>query len=171
MTDRRTLLALLGAGVLPARLTQAQHQMNAAGEAPEDYKIQFFTPIEYRVVDRLTEMILPASERSPGASGARVPAFIDLIVANSAAEAQQQWRSGIEAFGGAAFLEMTTDEQAAALGRAASDENAPMSPAGEFFIELKAMTLRGYYTSEIGLRRELGYLGPQVLPSFPGCKA
>jgi hypothetical protein len=171
MTDRRTLLALLGAGVLPARLTQAQHQMNAARVAPEGYKIQFFTPIEYRVLDRLTEMILPASERSPSASGARVPDFIDLIVANSAPEAQNQWRSGIEAFGGAAFLKMTANEQVAALDRAASDENAPVSPAGDFFIELKAMTLRGYYTSEIGLRRELGYLGPEVLSSFPGCKA
>jgi hypothetical protein len=171
MTDRRTLLVLLGAGVLPARVTQAQHQMNAAREAPEGYRIEFFTPIEYRVLDRLTAMILPASERSPGASGARVPDFIDLILANSAAEAQNQWRSGLEAFGGAAFLKMTTDEQVAALDRAALDENAPVTPAGEFFVELKAMTLRGYYTSEIGLRRELGYLGPQVLSSFPGCKA
>jgi len=171
MTDRRTLLALLGAGVLPARLTQAQQQMNAAREAPEAYKIQFFTPIEYRVLDRLTEMILPATERSPGARGARVAAFIEMIVANSAAETQHQWRSGIEAIGGAAFLKMTTSEQAAALDRAASEEKAPVSTAGEFFIELKAMTLRGYYTSEVGLRRELGYLGPEVLLSFPGCKA
>src|SRR5665213_3258356 len=131
MTDRRTLLALLGAGVLPARLTQAQHQMNAARAGPEGYKIQFFMPIECRLLDRLTEMILPASERSPSASGARVPDFIDLIVVNSAPEAQNQWRGGIEAFGGAAFLKMTANEQVAALDRAASGENAPVSPADD----------------------------------------
>jgi len=171
MTDRRTLLVLLGAGVLPARLTQAQHQMHAARAAPESYKIQFFTPVEYRVLDRLTEMILPASERSPGASAARVPDFIDLIVTNSAMEVQNHWRSGIEAFGGGAFLEITGKDQVAVLDRAASEEDAPVSPAGRFFSALKTMTLRGYYTSEIGLRGELGYLGPEVLSSFPGCKA
>jgi hypothetical protein len=145
--------------------------MHAARAAPESYKIQFFTPIEYRVLDRLTEMILPATERSPGASAARVPDFIDLILSNSAMEVQNHWRSGIEAFGGAAFLQMTAKEQVAALNRAASEEDAPAGPAGRFFSALKTMTLSGYYTSEIGLRRELGYLGPEVLSSFPGCKA
>ena len=169
MTDRRTLLVLLGAGVLPARLTQAQHQMQAARAAPENYKVQFFTPAEHRVLDRLTEMILPSNERSPGASAACVPDFIDLVVTNSATEVQKKWRSGIEALGGSAFLNMTAEKQVAVLDRAASEENAPVSPAGHFFKELKMMTLRGYYTSEIGLRRELGYLGPEALSSFPGC--
>ena len=40
--DRRRALALLAAGVLPERLAQAQHQMQAAQTAPANYSLQFF---------------------------------------------------------------------------------------------------------------------------------
>jgi hypothetical protein len=31
------------------------------------------------------------------------------------------------------------------------------------------MTITGYYTTEIGLRQELGDSGVLMLPSYPGC--
>jgi gluconate 2-dehydrogenase gamma chain len=170
MTNRRSALILMAAGVLPGRLARAQHQMQAAQANPAPYQLQFFTPEEHRLLDRLTEMILPAGERSPGASAARVADFMDLVVANSTAEVQSNWRAGLNAFGGAAFLSMAPSAQAAALDRAAQEEKAPVTPYGRFFVELKRMTVHAYYTSEIGLRQELGYLGPQALASFPGCK-
>jgi hypothetical protein len=163
MTSRRSAILLLTAGVLPARLAKAQHQMQKAQANPAGYKLQFFSTDEHRALDRLTEMILPATARSGGASAAHVADFIDLVVANSGPEVQKRWRTGLAAFAG--------PDPAALLDRAASEEKAPATVAGHFFVELKRMTIHAYYTSEIGLSQELGSLGPQVLPAFPGCKA
>ena len=128
MTSRRSALILMAAGVVPGRLARAQHQMQAAQADPAAHQLQFFTPEEHRLLDRLTEMILPAGERSPGASAARVADFIDLVVANSTAEVQRNWRAGLNAFGGAAFLSMAPSAQSAALDRAAHEEKAPATP-------------------------------------------
>jgi hypothetical protein len=147
MTTRRDAIILLAATALPAPLTAAQQP-------------KFFTPNEYRALDRLTEMILPATDRSGGASAAKVADFIDLVIANSPPEVQSRWRAGIAGFG---------PDLAAALDRAAAEESAPATPAGRFFIELKRATIHAYYTSEIGLSQELGSLGPQVLAAFPDC--
>jgi len=170
MTTRRSAVILMAAGVLPARVVRAQHQMREARANPADYRLQFFTRDEHRVIDHLTEIILPASQRSPGASAAHVADFIDLVVANSAPDTQKQWRSGVEAFVGSAFLSLVPSDQVAKLDDAAREEQSPLTPAGRFFAMLKSMTLHAYYTSEIGLHQELGYLGPQALASFPRCK-
>jgi gluconate 2-dehydrogenase gamma chain len=47
------------------------------------YKPLFFSPREYRIIERLTELIIPNDGR-PGAGEAGVSEFIDFMVANSA---------------------------------------------------------------------------------------
>jgi hypothetical protein len=39
----------------------------------------------------------------------------------------------------------------------------------DFFETVKAMTIVGYYSSEIGLFEELHFKGNEALGSFPGC--
>jgi hypothetical protein len=39
----------------------------------------------------------------------------------------------------------------------------------EFFRAIKGMTISGYYTTEIGLRQELGDDGRLVFTEFAGC--
>ena len=174
--DRRQALALLAAGVVPARLAQAQHQHEAAQASrqanAQPYRPQFFTAEEHRFLDRVTEMILPADAHSPGASAAGVADFIDLVAANSSPVAQHQWQVSIQSLGGVtAFLALDAAAQKAVLEKAAAGEQSPANDAEQFFVDLKRMTLHAYYTSEIGVRKELGYLGPQALGSFPGCQA
>jgi hypothetical protein len=140
-------MMLMAAGMLPVRGA---------------YTPQFFSADEHRALDRLTEMILPTTDHSPGASAARVADFIDLVVANSGADVKARWKAGLAAFAGT--------DLAALLDRAASEEKSPVSAAGRFFVELKRLTIRAYYTSEIGLQNELGYTGPEAMHSFPGCK-
>lgn len=59
--DRRTALALLGLGVVSPR-----------PQAAEGYRLQFFTPQENALLDRLSEMIssrptsIPAARAKPG---------------------------------------------------------------------------------------------------------
>jgi hypothetical protein len=38
-----------------------------------------------------------------------------------------------------------------------------------FFRTTKDATIRGYYTSEIGIQQDLQYKGNQYLPEFVGC--
>ena len=47
---------------------------------------------------------------------------------------------------------------------------AVFSESKVIFARLKLMTLDGYYTSAIGIHRELQYKGNAVLAEFPGCR-
>jgi hypothetical protein len=42
-------------------------------------------------------------------------------------------------------------------------------PEVRFFIELKRLTVRAYYTSKIGIHDELEYKGNRILQEFAGC--
>ena len=42
-------------------------------------------------------------------------------------------------------------------------------PEVQFFLELKRLTVRGYYTSKIGIHDELEYKGNRILTEFVGC--
>ncbi len=172
--DRRTVLALLGAGAASADLQAFQHHAAQIRTAPQQYRLQFFSEDENRLIDHVAEVILPADKRSPGAHAARVSLYIDLVVANSPREKQQEWRRSLEAFqsaGGRPFLQLTPRQQIALLDRLAAHEKQPREPAERFFTLMKAATLFGYYTSEIGVREELQDKGPEVLGEFPGaCK-
>ena len=53
--------------------------------------------------------------------------------------------------------------------------NAPAAPQGKtpvekFFITAKQATIHGYYSSEIGIHKELRYKGNQILADFVGCQ-
>ena len=166
--DRRTTLALLGAGVLRAKLATAQHQAHALRADAKAYKLQFFTTQENDLLDRIAEMILPADDRSPGAHEAKVSLYIDLVVANSPDSRKREWKERLTAFA-REFGNLAGPDQAALLNRLALAEKNPDSPAEYFFVDVKAAILFGYYTSQIGLIKELGYMGNAVMSGFPGC--
>ena len=50
-----------------------------------------------------------------------------------------------------------------------STGGAADAPGIAFFRTIKSMTITGYYTTEIGLRQELGDDGRMVLAAFEGC--
>ncbi|HZT30226.1 MAG TPA: gluconate 2-dehydrogenase subunit 3 family protein [Bryobacteraceae bacterium] len=173
--SRRSAAALLGLGVAASRLKAAQAALNALRRDPAEAKLQFFTPAQHELLDALTEMILPADEHSPGAHAAAVGKYIDLVVANSTPETQAAWRANLaafEAFAGQAgkpFLRAAPAQRAKVLEQLAARAARPGTPAEHFFAQVREMTIFGYYSSEIGLLKELGYKGNQVLAAFPGC--
>ncbi len=57
----------------------------------------------------------------------------------------------------------------AILADISKNESDPATPLEEFFVMSKQATIRGYYTSEIGIHRELRYKGNQFLQEFVGC--
>ena len=71
---------------------------------------------------------------------------------------------------GKPFLQCGAASQDTLMAEWARGEKAPKTELEKFFVQLKRSTAAGYYTSEIGLLKELGYKGNDVLKDFPGCK-
>jgi hypothetical protein len=178
--SRRAALKALGAGVgaltLPALSPEAAATLAAiqrTGAAPAP---RVLTPGEYATVDALAETIIPADEHSPGASAARVADYVDLLLADADAAVRATWSAGLVALDAAAvgaagetFAALTPAQRAAVLTPIAERERSPERPVEHFFRTAKEATIRGYYTSAIGVHRDLQYKGNQFVRSFTGC--
>lgn len=151
--------AVLATPLLKAMAVTVHHAASAS--------LRFLTPAEYALLDQLTEMIIPASEQSPGARAAGVADYIDARLAESLEpDWQAQWRSGLQAVDGLSrdlngkrFLDGTPDQRLAVLTRMAAHESDPQAPLDQFFKELKRWTVRAYYTSKIGIQVDQEYKG------------
>ena len=174
--ERRTALKLIAAGVIAERLESAQHHLVTIAQAPAAYKLQFFSPAQNDLLDRLSDMIIPTDDHSPGAHEAKVSFFIDLMVANSKKEVQEQWITGLRAVDAEAqnrfqkpFLKLSAGQQGRIMATMAANEGKPATELERFFARLKSMTIDGYYTSPIGIHKDLQYKGNTALAEFPGC--
>jgi len=164
--ERRSALKLMavGLGVLTQRLNGQQTDL------------QFFTQGQHDLIDRLSEMIIPADERSGGAHEAEIGVFIDAVVAASPADEQAAWKQGVAAVEaeaqrrfGSSFLAASSAQGDELLAAIAAAEASPKTDAERFFVRLKRWTVRGYYASAVGLHRELQYQGNIPLADYPGC--
>jgi hypothetical protein len=190
MTRREAMKNIgLGAGVIAtlpvisgnaAGQEQVAHDHAHAGrqQAPDDkpQPLRFFTEEENRTVIEMSERIIPADESSPGAKAARVNEYIDLIVSESPEITKNNWREGLAAINkmsrdkfGAAFAAATVDQQVQLLKEISKNEKSPSTVEERFFRTIKYATVDGYYTSEIGIHKELHYKGNSYLKEFKGC--
>jgi hypothetical protein len=174
--ERRTVLKIITSGILAGPASVAQHHASAAKPQGDPYQLQFLDQDQNALVAQLAELIIPADERSPGAREARVSEFIDLMIANSSEKLKQQWTNGLALVDSEAgkrfsrrFLDCAPGEQDEILAAMAQNERAPDSDLERFFVQLKSMTIDGYYTSAIGIHQELRYKGNRPQAEFPGC--
>jgi hypothetical protein len=157
--DRRTVLKVLTASTL-----RAANQCGTSSDFAV-YQFAYFTAEEQALLERLMELIIPSDDRSPGAKAARVPAFADLMISTGPDRAKIEWRAGLAVF----RMAEQAQPLEAVVARAAAEESAPTSEPGRFFVELKRMTVDGYYTSSVGIHDEMGYIGNQHLTAAPAC--
>jgi hypothetical protein len=165
--ERRTLLkiVMLG-GFVPAALSLGEKgDWEGSSGDPTKYVLQFFTEEESEMLDQLMEMIIPNDEHSPGAHAAEVNLFADLIIATSSDEMKRLWRNGLQLM----REEAAHSSLQEALSKSAAHEDHPNNELENFFVQLKAMTVKGYYTSSIGIHDDLQYQGNTYIASFPGC--
>jgi gluconate 2-dehydrogenase gamma chain len=179
--QRRTALTILtgsavGPGFANAPARDPAH-VHAASKPEQPGELLFFSDQENALLDRLADMIIPADSRSGGAHDAKVSRDIDHVVAYSAASVQDYWRAQLKAVDeeakrrlGKTFLQCDAAAQDTLMAEWAKNEKAPKTDLERFFVRLKQSTAAGYYTSEIGVLKELGYKGSTVLKEFPGCK-
>jgi gluconate 2-dehydrogenase gamma chain len=154
------------------------HSHNAAqGTAPaKTQQLKFFTEDENKTVIEMSERIIPADDHSPGAKAAAVNQYIDLIVSESTDLTKQTWREGLAAINkmsrdrfGKSFADASADQQIDLLKEISKNERSPQTVEEKFFRTIKYATVDGYYTSEIGIHKELHYKGNAYLKEFTGC--
>jgi Gluconate 2-dehydrogenase subunit 3 len=186
--DRRqwlkTSATVLGATLLPlpavaAEAPQAETTPAATETKPAESKAatHFFTPAQHALVDALTETIIPADSHSGGARAAKVADFIDRVLRESLDDNQKAlWREGLRLVdvmsrhsSGKSFVDASPDERIAVLTVLSDNDRMTDLPEVRFFVELKRLTVRGYYTSKIGIHDELEYKGNRILQDFVGC--
>jgi hypothetical protein len=139
--------------------------------------LQALTAAQYATLDVLVDAIIPTDERSPGAREARVADYIDLLLSETDAELRQQWFDGLAAVdaeasaqAGAPLAKLSAPQVEALLTAISVNERQPQTAAERFFVMTKRATIQGYYSSEIGIHKDLRYKGNQVLPEFHGCQ-
>jgi glucoside 3-dehydrogenase (cytochrome c) hitch-hiker subunit len=176
--SRRAALKALGttAALLPALsqdglLAFARIQAGTAASSPK-----VLSPSEFRMLETLVEAIIPTDERSPGAKEARVADYLDLLLSESDGELTLQWMGGLAALDrdavsrfGLPFVRLDAGQIDAVLADISKNELDPTTPLEQFFVMTKQATIRGYYSSEIGIHRDLRYKGNQFLQEFVGC--
>ena len=131
---------------------------------------------QFATLEALVEAIIPADERSPGAREARVADYIDLLLSESDDELKTQWLEGLEAIDaeatarfGSPFARLGPADADALMAFISAHETEVVTPLETFFAMTKQATIHGYYTSEIGIHKELRYQGNKMLPEFVGC--
>lgn len=163
--SRRELMlgatALFGS-TLAAPLARAA---TAAAKAPDGFTAShaYFTTEQRATVAALSERIIPTTD-TPGAITAGVPGFIEMMLADWYEPTDRnEFMAGLGVMEGYArvryskpFAELAPAAQDAILTTAM--ENAVPGLSARFFEQCRQMVILGYYSSEIGCRRERVYL-------------
>ncbi|HEY2548646.1 MAG TPA: gluconate 2-dehydrogenase subunit 3 family protein [Candidatus Acidoferrum sp.] len=186
---RRDALKFLATGTVASALAPKMFAFFQEAHPGGAYTLRTLNPHQNATVVLMSEIIIPETD-TPGAKGARVNEFVDVILTEWATEEDRQHfldglagvdKQSNELFG-KDFVDASPVQQLALMR--AMDEEVGMAPAhparhgntvperdtqlrGKFFIVFKGITLHGYYTSEIGFTRELGL---QIIPGAQhGC--
>jgi hypothetical protein len=142
---------------------------------PAVYRPVFFSATEYALVERLTDLIIPADD-TPGAHDAGVSEFVDLMVSRDP-ELQRDFQAGLRWLNtrsqktwGHTFVMLNPDQQIALLESLAYRKKfrAGDEPGRKFLDLVREYTVMGFYTSEIGLK-ELDFPGLRFYAESPAC--
>jgi Gluconate 2-dehydrogenase subunit 3 len=167
--DRRDAVRLLGATVIPAVADLSPDKLfalarDAHGRAAHARRAGLLDEHQRATIDTIAELIIPATD-TPGARAAGVAALIEIIVAEWYRDAERaaflRGLSDVDSRSQAdfakPFIELAEPQQTAILtGLEAEARAMPRGSPTPFFSRIKDLTLFGYYTSEIGVRQELG---------------
>jgi hypothetical protein len=155
------------------------HGQRAAAKTAAAWKPKVLTAQQNSTVITLSELIIPQTD-TPGAKAANVNRFIDGVLSEASATERTKFIEGLTGLDeraktefGKPFVGVTADQQTAILtGLAAlqGKSDPKIHPGVEFFEAIKSMTIIGYYTSEVGMRQEIGDDGTLFFAEFKGCE-
>jgi Gluconate 2-dehydrogenase subunit 3 len=191
--QRREVLKLLAGGAVTTALSPSlmAHFREAQAQLGSAYKLRTLSPQQNAQVVAMIDLIIPATD-TPGAKGARVNEFIDVILTEWANDSERQaFSSGLAdvdkqsvTLFGRSFTDASVEQQTALLreiddvamarhtGHRARHgntipEDRDKQLQGNFWDVFKGITLHGYYTSEIAFTQEEKL---QIIPgAYHGC--
>jgi Gluconate 2-dehydrogenase subunit 3/TAT (twin-arginine translocation) pathway signal sequence len=136
------------------------------------WKPAVFTPAQNETVVLLSELIIPATD-TPGAKAANVNRYIDLFLSEKPAEDRDQFLNGLKWLDeystkehGGVFAKLEPAKQIAVLEKLDTANDSATEEGTRFFRQIKTMTSRIYYQTQIGFKE----LNKQGIPSAIGCK-
>jgi len=186
---RREALRVFAAGAVLPAFSSELFALFRQAQPPPGYALRTFDAHANDTVVAMIDQIIPATD-TPGAKGARVNEFIDVILTEWATpDERKSFLDGLAAIDkqsqslyGKNFAEASAEQQLVQL-RAIDDavmSNRLVRPhhgntvpkpdtqlQGDFWEVFKRITLHGYYTSEVGFTQELRL---QIIPGAQhGC--
>jgi hypothetical protein len=150
-------------------------QRAAAAKTATAWKPKLLTPHQNSTVITISELIIPQTD-TPGAKAANVNQFIDGVLADAQPTERTKFLDGLTALDARSMSEFAkpfvgaSPEQQTAMLTQLSELQQKGEKGGEFFEAIKSMTIIGYYTSEVGVRQELGDNGNLFFAEFKGCE-
>jgi gluconate 2-dehydrogenase gamma chain len=142
-----------------------------------DWKPVFLSADQGVLVSQVTDIIIPKTD-TPGAKDVGVPGFIDQILAECyKKEDQDKFVEALKAFDeeakkehGDAFTDLDAEQQSAFVKKvhdAAVEAKEEAGAPRPFILQLKELTMLGYFTSEVGATQVLQY--SPVPGAYKGC--
>lgn len=183
---RRELLKVLGTGTAEALVPfpagadpgpGPAARVATAGAAAETYQPKILTAHEWKTIRVLSDIIIPADERSGSATQAGVPEFIDDWLDFRRGLLLDQIRGGLTWLDMECnrlyqhdFVECSEAEQKQILDRIAFPAKASPedAPAVAFFNRLRDLVVSGFFSSRMGVQ-DLPYLGNKMVAEWTGC--
>ena len=151
------------------------HAVVASTQSTTGWVPRILNRHQHDTVATLVELIIPQTDTA-GAKSALVDRFVDALLAEAQRSDRASFLSGLawldrrsKALYARDFVTASPAQQAELLTKLSADASAEERSGVAFFTAIKAMTITGYYTSEVGLRDELGDDGRMFLPAYEGC--
>lgn len=182
--SRRDALKLLGAvpltGALhwtPEALGRATQMLQQDDEAAPAAKRKFFTDHEDATVRVLVDMIIPRDERSGSATEARVPEFMDYMLAEASERNRVEMQGGLAWLDtecrtrfNTTFVKCTDAQRRQVLDDISWPARAKpeFSHGVQFFNSFRDLTASGFFSSLMGWK-DVRYIGNVFNPNWNGC--
>jgi hypothetical protein len=183
--SRRQALKVLGAVPMAAALNQQPYRPAVSSQVPTKAVVgvaegpKFFNAHEWKTLRTLVDYIIPRDETSGSATDAKVPEYIDFLLAERDANVNEQ----VAMHGGLAwidteshkrfgetFIEATDAQRRAILDDIAYPAKAKpeLSNGVAFFTHVRDRTASGFYSSAMGWK-DVRYKGNVFNPGYDGC--
>ncbi len=147
--------------------------------AAEPEKPLFFNAHEFATLDRLTDLIIPTDEHSPGAHEAGVAKYIDWSTAHQIdPDAKSSWTKGLAEVDALSkelcnreFVKASQEQQMEVMNHLCGNRGERKQAQEHFWGQLRETTTIVYYTSSVGIHQDMQYLGNVILEQFQGYDA
>jgi|SRR5690242_3432248 hypothetical protein len=162
-----------------ATAPQLERASRAFVAAVAPYAPKFFTAHEWQTASMLADYIIPRDERSGSATDAKVPEYMDWLLADS--ETSRDSRTAMR--GGLAWLDLEASERFGKTFITASDAQRrqilddiawpkkakkELSQGVAFFNRFRDFTASGFFSTEMGYK-DVKFVGNVALPAWNGC--